>query len=356
MFESIVISSHKGPYSVTFTENGFSELSVNAQKKTHFFIDKNVASIYAKSLSSVLSSNSVLLLEANETSKTLDRIPEYVEHLVSKKVRRGDILVAVGGGIIQDITCFIAATLLRGLEWQYYPTTLLAQADSCIGSKSSINTISTKNLLGTFTPPSRIIIDTNLIDSLNECDVRSGVGEMLKIHIIDGLNSFKKIASDYKKIFLDKKEMVGYIRSSLLIKKVFIEKDEFDLGIRNVLNYGHSFGHAIEAATNFAIPHGIAVSMGMDIANFVSLKMEKLSDSNFHLMHTTLALNFNGYEKIPIPIEAFFKAINKDKKNTDEHLGLILAEDDFKVSRRYVLNDNFFKRNCLDYFEKIRMI
>ena len=141
--------------------------------------------------------NSVLMIEAKEQNKTLESMPTYVTHLLEKQVRRDDILIAVGGGIIQDITCFLAGTLLRGIDWSFYPTTLLAQADSCIGSKSSINCGDAKNLIGTFTPPNRVIIGNDYLQTLDDRDVRSGVGEMLKVHGIAGASEFDEISSKY---------------------------------------------------------------------------------------------------------------------------------------------------------------
>ena len=124
------------------------KLNTNPPVNTHFIIDDHVADIYSDSLCNVLKSPSVLRIEAREDNKSLARFPEYVEHLVTQQIRRDHTLIAIGGGIIQDITCFLSATLLRGINWQFFPTTLLAQSDSCIGSKSSINSGELKNILG----------------------------------------------------------------------------------------------------------------------------------------------------------------------------------------------------------------
>src|SRR4051812_36329253 len=243
VFDSLTIQSHKGPYTAHFGNAIPPTIGAAPSGKTHVIVDEKVARAHAARLKAVLDCGSVLPIEANEDNKSIERIPDYVNHLVGKKIRRGDVLLGIGGGIIQDITCFLAATLLRGVDWDFYPTTLLAQADSCIGSKRSINVGKVKNIFGTFTPPRPNIIGHDVLKSLHEMDLRSGVGEMLKVHIIDGPASFDQIAQDYEKLFRDTSCMRGYIRSSLEIKKRMIEEDEFDLGVRNVLNYGHSFGH-----------------------------------------------------------------------------------------------------------------
>lgn len=149
--------------------------------RARVIIDARVADLYAVPLASVLAAPSTLRIDATEPNKSLERMPAYVLHLLDHGLRRDCTLVAIGGGIIQDIVCFIAATLMRGLPWTFYPTTLLAQADSCIGSKSSINVGRFKNQLGTFTPPAEIQLSTDVLDTLDEADIRSGLGEIIKV-------------------------------------------------------------------------------------------------------------------------------------------------------------------------------
>lgn len=349
----MIIQSHKGPYSVTFEDGAMSRMrSALPAQGVHFIIDARVAKLYAEPLKDVLSSPSVLLVEAAEPNKSLDKFTAYVEHLVANGVRRDHVLVAIGGGIIQDIACFLAATLLRGVDWYFYPTTLLAQADSCIGSKSSINVGDSKNLLGTFTPPKRIWIDTGFLKTLDDRDMRSGVGEMLKVHAIEGPDSFARIVADYDRIFSDKTVLMHYIYRSLEIKKRVIEADEFDRGLRNIMNYGHTFGHAIESATNFAVPHGIAVTIGMDMANFVASRLG-LSDLGYYQSrHPILAKNYRGFTDLNLPLPAFFKAIAKDKKNTTAKISLILPDAQGKIQRGLYDNDAKFQTACENYFRE----
>jgi 3-dehydroquinate synthase len=233
------------------------------------------------------------------------------------------------------------------------PTTLLAQADSCIGSKSSINVGSIKNVLGTFTPPARVTVATRLLDTLSPEDVRSGVGEMLKVHAIEGPEAFDAIAADYERLFGDGSTMERYVRRSLEIKKRIIELDEFDRGPRNVMNYGHSFGHALESATDFAIPHGIAVTIGMDMANFTAERLER-SGGTFARMHPTLAANYSGFEGTPVPLDSFLEAIGKDKKNVGRELRLVLPDGDGRVGIDSYPADDRFRSICAEYLEDVR--
>lgn len=354
MFDRISIQSHKGAYEVIFEGNTAEQLARDVFANAHFIIDRRVAELYADFLKLVLESSSVLLVEATEENKSLDRFPDYVEHLVSKGIRRQHHLVAIGGGIIQDITCFLAATLLRGLPWKFYPTTLLAQADSCIGSKSSINSRGVKNILGTFTPPSEVWISTNFLKTLKEEDLRSGIGEMLKVHAIDSPEAFESLAQNYDYLLSDSALLLNTIKKSLLIKKKIIELDEFDLGIRNIMNYGHSFGHAIESAVNYAIPHGIAITMGMDIANYISANLDHASNEFYEAAHPTLSKNYVGYRHVEIPMDDFFLALTKDKKNLDaSSVALILPNATGQIEKKICAFDESFKKLCHQYFDNV---
>ena len=295
--DSISIQSHRGIYEARFTPDLLTNPSVLLEGEPHFIIDSNIARLYSKQLHSILAHPNVILVDATEQNKSLDSASQIITSLVAQKTRRNHHLVAIGGGIIQDLVCFIASTLLRGVSWQLVPTTLLAQADSCIGSKSSINVGDAKNIVGTFYPPTKIYIDQNFLRTLHQNEIRSGIGEILKVHAID---------------------------SAVAIKKRFIEIDEFDEGIRNIFNFGHSFGHAIESATNFGVPHGVAVTMGMDVACQIAASRNLLPSNESTRMRTALKKNYQTLAHVPIPLDASMNALLKDKKNSSTELGLIL--------------------------------
>lgn len=352
---SMRIQSHKGEYTVVFDDGGLTDLNAAPPADAHFIIDSRVAQLYRDRMAAILSHRSVLMIEAAEPNKSLERFPGYVQHLVAKGLRRDHLLIAIGGGIIQDITCFLAATMLRGIKWRFYPTTLLAQCDSCIGSKSSINCGDAKNILGTFTPPNDIVVDGTFLDTLDPREIRSGVGEMLKVHAISGPTDFDGLAADYDRLFTDRAAMTAAIRRSLEIKKGYIEEDEFDTGPRLVFNLGHSFGHAIEAATNFAIPHGIAVSMGMDMANWISWHLGIGTEAHFRRCHPVLAKNYAGYHDTPVPQDRFLAALAKDKKNVGSgSVTLILPDAMGRVFRGVHAADEAFRSYCLRYFAEAR--
>jgi len=346
----ININSHKGHYSVSFINGYISKLNSQLNDNNFYIVDKNIAKIYRDQLSNILNSNRVLVIEATERNKSLDKFPAYVDKLVHAQVRRGQNLVAIGGGIIQDITCFLSTTMMRGLPWIFYPTTLLAQSDSCIGSKSSINSGEVKNILGTFTPPSKVIIDVNFLKSLADKDILSGIGEMIKVHAINSPESFNLLSDNYDQVKDDFLLMEKFIYQSLLMKKKLIEIDEFDLGPRNVMNYGHSFGHAIESATNYAIPHGIAVTIGMDIANYVASKLGVSKIKHFERMHPVLDKNCKSYRQVSVDINLLMQALTKDKKNSPTQLRLILPDCDGNITIDLYDNNEKLFNIIKDYF------
>jgi 3-dehydroquinate synthase len=355
VFEPLVIQSHKGPYEVRFDEEALETLNGSDLAGLHVIVDRRVAGLYTDKMDKILAHASVLQLEATEEAKSLEQFPAYVAHLVNMGVKRGHTLVAIGGGIIQDITCFLAATMLRGLDWRFLPTTLLAQADSCIGSKSSINSAAAKNILGTFTPPKRIDLSTRFLETLDERDLRSGIGEMLKVHAIDGPASFLRIAGDYDAMLKDRKLLLRYLRASLEIKKAYIEQDEFDQGPRNIFNYGHSFGHAIEAATHFAVPHGIAVTIGLDMANHMAAGLGLCDPGLPARWRPALKANYKGFETTPIPFDAFMAALAKDKKNVGAgSVTVILPHGEGSIERRTVAVDETFLSLAKNFLESVR--
>lgn len=348
MSELMEIQSHKGIYTVEFDDTCIERFGEWDFGTTHFIVDSKVAQLYPEELQPVLKAYSVLLLDALETNKSLEKLPDYVEFLVDKRIRRNHTLVTIGGGIMQDITSFLASTLLRGIEWIFFPTTLLSQSDSCIGSKSSINCRGTKNILGTFCPPKKINLSTRFLKTLDMSELKSGVGEMLKVHAIAGPQDFNSIASNFDALFSNSEMMKKRIRRSIEIKKEYIEKDEFDKGPRLIFNYGHSFGHAIEAATNFEIPHGIAVSIGCDMANYCAFRLGVSTEQIWKSMSPTLKANYQGYEKVEIPFESFITALGKDKKNIgNDSFSLILPDQKAKIFKDSYSNNStlrgFFK-------------
>ncbi len=261
-------------------------------------------------------------MNATEQQKSYDGASDLIEKLLDLGVSRKTKLVAIGGGVIQDVTSFVSSILFRGIEWIFIPTTLLAQGDSCIGSKTSINFSGYKNTLGNFYPPSSVYIDNNFLRTLSNEQKMSGFGELLHYVMIDGEESL----SMFEECLSGDRPIVELISKCLLIKKDFIERDEFDEGDRIILNYGHSFGHAIEGALKNEISHGVAVAYGMDCANYISYRQGHMSKSDYERYNQTMSKIYNTFPIDMLNIDDMILCLNKDKKNTKTNFRFILSK------------------------------
>lgn len=263
------------------------------------------------------------------------------------------MIVAIGGGIIQDLATFTNSIYMRGLKWIYFPTTLLAQADSCIGGKSSINFLNFKNILGNFYPPNEIIINTNFLKTLTKNEIRSGIGEIIKVHLLSGRKSVSYLNYAINKYSKDLKILEKMIKNSIILKNKILKKDPEDKNIRLKMNYGHTFGHALETATNHKIPHGLAITIGLDMANYFSFKKKLISKKNYFKLKNIINLNLkkNDFKKVNQNI--FFNSLKNDKKNKKNLYGFILPYS-FGNVKLFYYKINFFNNKIIkDYFEKI---
>src|ERR1035437_5950177 len=333
--KDITIHSIFGDYKVVFEEQLRSLSPFYDDPTTVFLIDEKVFKLYPETFNKI-SPGKLVLIKANERNKSYHSIIKIYERLTSFPAKRNLILVGIGGGIIQDITGFIASTLYRGIKWIYCPTTLLAQADSCIGAKTSLNFGKYKNLIGTFYPPEKVILSTDFLPTLSPKDFYSGMGEIVKLFLIDGENSltyFKSIPSQNETEL--RKNINELLKRSLLIKKRFIEEDEFDRGIRNILNFGHCIGHAIESVTNYVIPHGQAVRLGMIWANITSERTRILSNEKKKILFNTFLKKNHTLSKksISLDSDSIISAMKKDKKRVGEDLAIILMDENYNFSR-----------------------
>lgn len=340
-------------YRVIFVEDFLSPLQEYADQRAFFIVDSLIHKAYSDRLASVVPQDRFLVIEANERNKTINKCQAIIETLVERTFRKNDRLIAIGGGIIQDITAFTASILYRGVKWIFFPTTLLAQADSCIGGKTSINLGDKKNLVGNFYPPADIYIDTAFLTSLPEADILSGIGEMLHYYYYAASPLFEKLIGERPQLLADRRLLMAYIRESLQIKKGVIEIDEFDKGERNKFNYGHTFGHALESLTDYAIKHGQAVTIGMDIANYVSFRRGIMNLEEFNRTHNLLCKNFPAYDWAHFDMARYIQFLSKDKKNIGNDLVCILAEGPGHITKQCIVIDDLFKDVIYTYFNSI---
>lgn len=317
-------------------------------KNIFYIVDKKIFDIF---LSRKLRSHNKIIINSNEDAKTYEKVGVTIKKLIMKGIRKNSLLIAIGGGVIQDISAFTASIIFRGIEWEFYPTTLIAQGDSCIGSKTSINFSNAKNQIGNFYPPKKVVIHTKFLQSLKQKDIYSGFGELAHYFLLSNKKNWNfykknlKIYKNYKNVDCLKK----LIFISLKIKKKFIEKDEFDKKERLLLNYGHSFGHALEKYTNHNIPHGMAVAHGMNIANFMSMKLNFMKLKEFKEIESTLK-NIVNLKKIKnLQIEKFVSILKKDKKNSQNSFRFILSKGLGKMFVKEIKSETFVKKTLEDY-------
>ncbi|HQT24932.1 AroB-related putative sugar phosphate phospholyase (cyclizing) [Daejeonella sp.] len=352
MSDKIIICSRLKDYDVEFIDNPAKHLSEQFGEEAVLVIDQNVFDIYKTALQPLTEKYRTVFIIPNENNKTMDYSQVVISNLLSKNIRKTDTLIAIGGGITQDLVAFISSILFRGVTWAFYPTTLLAQGDSCIGSKSSINFKSYKNLVGTFNPPDHIFISPSFLKTLSESEIRSGIGEMMHYFLNSDLEIATNFMAAHQSFFNEVSLLTPFIKQSLLIKKAVIEVDEFDTSLRHIFNYGHTFGHAIEAITDYRIPHGQAISIGMNIANFISLEKKMISHQQFDDIYALLKLNIPQFRIDENNIEDYCVALSKDKKNVGKRLGCILTEGAGKMKKCFLDIDEDFRKLLLKYSEQ----
>lgn len=277
-------------------------------------------------------------VDASEDAKTLVGVERVVVDLHRAGLRRGDVVAAVGGGAIQDVATLASALYMRGVPWVYFPTTLMSMADSCIGGKSAINAGGIKNLVGNFYPPRGIVIDPTFVAGLPARAIASGLAEAVKICFARGDDAFDRYLS------LDgiRRPGANQATAELLVhvlsaKKWFVEIDEFDRKERQLLNFGHSFAHAWEAACGFSVPHGVAVAVGMLAAirhpeSAATERTRLLEDYCIDLLTPVQTELRAAHERTDW--DAFATALRSDKKNSAGVLRLILPASDSGVELR----------------------
>ncbi|PIR26642.1 MAG: 3-dehydroquinate synthase [Deltaproteobacteria bacterium CG11_big_fil_rev_8_21_14_0_20_42_23] len=348
----ISVQSATRLYSVFFRESVVSDIDKACEKDAFFVIDSHVCKLYAE-LFIKIPQKRIILIEPTEENKSIDKVKELIECLVEKQIRKNNPLVAIGGGIVQDITAFAASLIYRGIEWQFIPTTLLAQADSCVGSKTSINLGKCKNLIGNFYPPSNIFIDVNFLKTLEKKDIQSGIGEMMHFYLYAGSCFMEKLIENYHEILANRSTLRAYIQESLSIKKSVAEIDEYDKDERNKFNYGHTFGHALETVSNYEIRHGQAVTIGMDLANYISSNYGVMTRDTFDRLHQLLKVNMPAYNYRGINLNDYFQALSKDKKNLGNDLVCILAEKPGKLIKQQMKMNEQFQAVVREYFQGV---
>ena len=343
-----IISAGKGAskYNIHITGKNLpkSVLNSNLGKKNKILIitDSGVPKKHIKKLKELINSKSVhtLVLDNGERSKSFSSFKKIIDKLFELRFDRSDVLIAFGGGVVGDITGFSASTFLRGIKYIQIPTTLLAQVDSSVGGKTAINVPQGKNLVGAFYNPSLVLISTEFLNTLPESEYKSGLGEVIKYAFIGNKKLKNIIEKNPEKIIKRESSILQtIIEESIKTKSKIVTKDEKESGIRAILNFGHTFGHAIEAKNNYKnITHGAAITLGMIIASKISFfegHISKYQLDNIINIVSSLDLDINHEKYKYSDLKEF---MSTDKKVSDGKLNLILINEKFEAFKTAKFN------------------
>lgn len=302
-----------------------------ANKKLCIVTDSNVEKLYAKEVCHILSSLCqkavVFSFPAGEESKNLDTVKKLYTFLIEEGFDRKDMLVALGGGVVGDLTGYTAATYLRGIDFIQIPTTLLAQCDSSIGGKTGVDFDGYKNMVGAFYMPKLVYMNMEVLKSLDDRQFFSGFAEVIKHGLIKDSSFYEWLIDKmYEICERDLDVLQEMIMQSCLIKKLVVEKDPTEKGERALLNFGHTIGHAIEKSKNFQLLHGECVALGAVAAAFISWKRELLSMEEYYEIRDMFVPFYLPISIDNIQPEEILKLTKSDKKMESGKIKFILLK------------------------------
>ena len=344
MAKELFAGQRKNKYRIVISKNAISKKNLAPLLKNHnktlLISDDGVPSKIVREVAAGCKPSTKvfkIILKHGEQAKSVQNFQKILNFLADNNFDRTDLIVAVGGGVVGDISGFVASSYLRGIQFIQIPTTLLAQVDSSVGGKTAINILSGKNLVGAFYNPKGVIIDTNVLHSLPNRQLKAGLAEVIKYAFIQNKALFSLLKKYPKKILSkDHKIIEEIIFLSLQTKARIVTKDEKENGIRAILNFGHTFGHAIEAHGKYKkILHGEAVAKGMRIASKISYLENLISEKEYEevialLQKYEFDLSVDQYKYRELKPYIF-----RDKKIKAGKLNLILLN---KLSNALVTN------------------
>ncbi len=316
-----------------------------------------IAPLYLKKIQALLKDKQpvVITLPDGESEKSFANFQVIINQLIQHGFRRNSTLIALGGGVIGDLTGFVASCYQRGVNFIQIPTTLLSMVDSSVGGKTAINHENAKNMIGAFHHPKVVLSDVALLQTLPEREFRSGLAEIVKYGLIDDFNFFEFIESSTQQIN-DKNDdiITQIIVQSCKIKSKIVQADEKEKGIRATLNLGHTFAHALEKAGNYQdLKHGEAVAIGILLAFRLSAQVNKITQDYLIRVETLLdKLNLLDCEKQPYNVDMLIDTMRLDKKNKSSAIRLILPTGKGQVDIFDDIADDVIRSVWIDYFQE----
>lgn len=299
-------------------------------KKIMIVSDDNVFPLYGEIITKALSDSGFecysFVLPHGEPTKSFQSLPKIYEALINAKLTRSDLLIALGGGVIGDLAGFAASSYLRGIKFVQIPTSLLAQVDSSVGGKVAVDLSQGKNLVGAFYHPKAVIIDPDVLNTLPDHFISDGMGEVIKYGCIKDKELFELLCKHTS--FDDlKPKLTQIIARCVDIKRIVVEADQFDLGERILLNFGHTLAHTIEQHFNYEREsHGEAVGIGMYQITKIAEEKGLTTSGCAEQIKKVLEI-YKLPDNSNLPIDVLTDAISLDKKNLNNHLNVVLLHD-----------------------------
>lgn len=294
--------------------------------------DSNVNPIYGQALLRTMTQaglpTAVLEIPAGETSKTMSTVLEITGQLLALGADRETLLVALGGGVVGDLTGFIAGVYMRGVPYIQIPTTLVGQVDSAVGGKTAVDLPQGKNLLGTFYQPQAVFVDLDYLQTLPPKEYQNGLAEIIKYGMIEDDKLFRFLEENMVEIKnRDAGHLLKIVETCLRIKKSIVEIDEREQGLRRILNFGHTLGHALEAVSDYTLSHGEGVALGMIGAARLSAKMHYLPDKDLDRLEKVIAAAGLPTRIGADPdLQTVIDRLKMDKKKKDDVVHFVLVK------------------------------
>lgn len=344
----MIIKSNLYSYTVNFTDDFTMDLA-EFEDTSLYIIDRAVYRLYRERFQAI-ESGRIYLMDAVEHKKNMDTVLDIISFMQEKGVRKNWKIICFGGGITQDVTTMASNLFLRNIDWYFFPTTLLSMCDSCIGGKCGINLGTYKNQIGVFYPPKKIFIDTRFLSTLSEADYLNGWGELLKFSLTNGTDFYHEV--EHEEQYIPCPRIERYIHRGLMVKKAVIEKDEFESDLRRILNYGHTFGHALEAYTENRIPHGKAVIWGIDVVNYFAWKKGLIAEKYYNEIKALIKRAFLPEEMIIDEPDRLFSIIKTDKKVKNDILSFAMLDGPSHLIVYPLAIDSALKEMFRDYLKE----
>lgn len=344
--ESLEINLGERSYSIYIGTGLFSRLEEFKPKADRYLLltDENVDDYYGEQVMAAIGKENCqkYVIESGERSKTMETVTGILSYMLDHQFTRKSVLIALGGGVVGDIAGFCASIYMRGIEWIQLPTTLLAQVDSSVGGKTGINMPQGKNVIGSFYQPQAVIIDIDVLKTLPKRELVSGIGEVIKYGIICNYDFFSYMNQNLCQLFtLEKNVLEKVIYDCCSMKAEVVAADERESGLRKILNFGHTFGHGLEAATNYEkYTHGEAVLIGMAVEAKMAWGRGWIDRSYYEeikalIERTGVSLDFGNMDRALL-----LDKMMGDKKNQENRISFILPKGKGRVEEMLLQRDS----------------